>query len=157
MNTGIIPSPIGPLLVTMTGTAVSGIHFCGEEQEPMDVAMSGNIVDELAAYFAGDLREFTVAVDISAVSEFSRKVLEETARIPHGETRTYGEIARAIGMPGATQAVGNALGSNPVAVLVPCHRVIRSDGTLGGYAGGLDRKRKLLEAESSAWQRELEL
>ena len=71
----------------------------------------------------------------------------ELRRIPLGQTRSYAEIAAAVGTPGATRAVGTANGSNPVALLVPCHRVIRSDGSLGGYAGGLDRKRKLLAAE----------
>jgi len=74
-------------------------------------------------------------------------VWQELRRIPLGETRSYADIAAAVGQPNATRAVGTANGSNPVAVLVPCHRVIRSDGSLGGYAGGLERKRKLLDAE----------
>ena len=78
---------------------------------------------------------------------FQEAVWRELRRIPLGETRSYADIARAVGQPDAVRAVGTANGSNPVAVLVPCHRVIRSDGTLGGYAGGLDRKRKLLAAE----------
>ena len=75
---------------------------------------------------------------------------KELRKIPAGETRSYADIAAAIGEPGAVRAVGTANGSNPVAVLVPCHRVIRSDGTLGGYAGGLDRKKKLLAAEGAS-------
>jgi AraC family transcriptional regulator of adaptative response/methylated-DNA-[protein]-cysteine methyltransferase len=84
-------------------------------------------------------------------------VWRELRRIPPGETRSYADIAAAIGDPRATRAVGTANGSNPVAVLVPCHRVIRSDGTLGGYAGGLDRKRKLLAAEGARWSEQAKL
>ena len=83
---------------------------------------------------------------------FQEAVWRELRKIPLGETRSYADIARAVGDPNATRAVGTANGSNPVAVLVPCHRVIRSDGTLGGYAGGLDRKKKLLAAEGAALQ-----
>ena len=80
---------------------------------------------------------------------FQEAVWRELRRIPLGETRSYADIAKAVGQPDAVRAVGTANGSNPVAVLVPCHRVIRSDGSLGGYAGGLDRKRKLLSAEGA--------
>jgi AraC family transcriptional regulator of adaptative response/methylated-DNA-[protein]-cysteine methyltransferase len=85
-------------------------------------------------------------VDVSG-STFQQRVWAELSKIPPGETRSYADIAAAVGQPGAVRAVGTANGSNPVAVLVPCHRVVRSDGSLGGYAGGLDRKRQLLKAE----------
>jgi AraC family transcriptional regulator of adaptative response/methylated-DNA-[protein]-cysteine methyltransferase len=85
-------------------------------------------------------------IDVAGTA-FQEAVWKELRKIPVGETRSYADIAAAVGQPGAVRAVGTANGSNPVAVLVPCHRVIRSDGTLGGYAGGLDRKRKLLAAE----------
>jgi len=88
---------------------------------------------------------------------FQEAVWKELRKIPLGETRSYADIAAAVGQPQAVRAVGTANGSNPVAVLVPCHRVIRSDGSLGGYAGGLDRKRKLLAAEGAAGQGALEL
>ena len=88
---------------------------------------------------------------------FQEAVWRELRKIPAGETRSYADIAAAVGQPGAVRAVGTANGSNPVAVLVPCHRVIRSDGSLGGYAGGLERKRKLLEAEAATVQRALDL
>jgi AraC family transcriptional regulator of adaptative response/methylated-DNA-[protein]-cysteine methyltransferase len=88
---------------------------------------------------------------------FQEAVWRELRKIPLGETRSYADIAAAIGEPGATRAVGTANGANPVAVLVPCHRVIRSDGTLGGYAGGLARKRKLLAAEGAGWQEQAKL
>jgi AraC family transcriptional regulator of adaptative response/methylated-DNA-[protein]-cysteine methyltransferase len=88
---------------------------------------------------------------------FQEAVWKELRRIPLGETRSYADIARAIGEPGAMRAVGTANGSNPVAVLVPCHRVIRSDGTLGGYGGGLPNKRKLLAAEGASWKEQQKL
>ena len=88
---------------------------------------------------------------------FQEAVWKELRRIPLGETRSYADIAAAVGQPQAVRAVGTANGSNPVAVLVPCHRVIRSDGSLGGYAGGLERKRRLLEAERATAQRALDL
>jgi AraC family transcriptional regulator of adaptative response/methylated-DNA-[protein]-cysteine methyltransferase len=88
-------------------------------------------------------------IDVQGTA-FQERVWQELRRIPLGETRSYADIANAIGDPKATRAVGTANGQNPVAVLVPCHRVIRSDGSLGGYAGGLDRKRKLLAAEGHA-------
>jgi AraC family transcriptional regulator of adaptative response/methylated-DNA-[protein]-cysteine methyltransferase len=88
---------------------------------------------------------------------FQEKVWQELRKIPLGETRSYADIARAIGEPDAMRAVGTANGSNPVAVLVPCHRVIRSDGTLGGYGGGLPNKRKLLETEGASWKEQASL
>jgi AraC family transcriptional regulator of adaptative response/methylated-DNA-[protein]-cysteine methyltransferase len=90
-------------------------------------------------------------IDVAGTA-FQEAVWRELRKIPTGETRSYADIAAAIGDPKATRAVGTANGSNPIAVLVPCHRVIRSDGTLGGYAGGLDRKRKLLAAEGAGWK-----
>jgi AraC family transcriptional regulator of adaptative response/methylated-DNA-[protein]-cysteine methyltransferase len=95
-------------------------------------------------------------IDVAGTA-FQEAVWRELRRIPAGETRSYAQIAAAIGQPGAVRAVGTANGDNHVAVLIPCHRVIRSDGSLGGYAGGLDRKRHLLEAEGVLSQREMAL
>ena len=95
-------------------------------------------------------------IDVAGTA-FQEAVWRELRKIPAGETRSYAQIAAAIGKPGAVRAVGTANGSNPVAVLVPCHRVIRSDGTLGGYAGGLERKRRLLEAEGAKWKEQASL
>jgi methylated-DNA-[protein]-cysteine S-methyltransferase len=147
VTTGIIDSPVGPLLVTMSETGLQGVHFTGKEQGSLDMQIIGEIVDQLEAYFSGSLREFTIPVDLSQTSVFTRKVLEATAAIPYGETVSYGEIARAIDMPGATQAVGNALGANPVPIVIPCHRVIRSDGSMGWFTGGPHIKRALLQLE----------
>jgi methylated-DNA-[protein]-cysteine S-methyltransferase len=142
----LIESPVGPLRITASGSGIREIRFL---EDPLDDVSEtpGRIVDELLAYFAGDLHRFTIPIDWTGVSEFTRKVLTATAGIPYGQTVSYGEIAKRIGMPGATQAVGNALGANPVPIVVPCHRVIRSDGSMGWFTGGPHIKRALLRLE----------
>ena len=108
---------------------------------------SDTVTRELDEYFAGRLREFTVPLDMRGTL-FQRQVWELLRGIPYGETRSYGQIARALGNPTAVRAVGGANGSNPVSIVVPCHRVIGSDGKLTGYGGGLDRKEALLNLET---------
>jgi len=104
---------------------------------------------ELDEYFAGRRETFDVALDWALVTgRFGRRVLEQTARIPFGATRSYREIAERAGSPNAFRAAGNALGANPIPIIVPCHRVLASGGGLGGYTGGLDVKRTLLGIES---------
>ena len=102
---------------------------------------------QLREYFAGDRTSFDLPVDLSALTDFERRVLRAARRLRHGEVASYGGLAREIGRPRAARAVGNALGRNPVAIVVPCHRVIRSDGSLGGYGGGIERKVELLRLE----------
>ena len=103
---------------------------------------------ELDAYFRGDLRQFSVPVDLRG-TPFQLRVWGALCRIPYGETRTYGELARSIGRPEAARAVGHAIGSNPVSIAVPCHRVVGANGSLTGYGGGLHRKDALLRLEGS--------
>jgi len=103
---------------------------------------------QLDEYLSGRRRDFDVAVDPVLATPFARRVLEAVRRVPYGATSDYGTIARVIGSPGAARAVGNALGSNPVCVLLPCHRILRGDGTLGGYAGGTAAKELLLRTEA---------
>jgi len=105
------------------------------------------VARELDEYFTGRLREFTVPLDMRG-TPFQRQVWELLRGIPYGETRSYGQIAHALGNPTAVRAVGGANGSNPVSIVVPCHRVIGSDGKLTGYGGGLDRKEALLNLEA---------
>jgi methylated-DNA-[protein]-cysteine S-methyltransferase len=102
---------------------------------------------ELDDYFAGRRRAFTVALDWSLIGPFGRKVLRATSDIPYGRHLSYTEVAAEAGSPRGSRAAGNALGSNPIPIVIPCHRVLRVGGALGGYAGGLDRKRWLLELE----------
>ena len=104
------------------------------------------LISQLDAYFAGKLRDFTIPLDLRGTS-FQRRVWDLLCEIPWGETRSYGQIAKALGRPKAARAVGRAVGTNPVSIVVPCHRVIGSDGTLTGYGGGLDRKKALLKLE----------
>ncbi len=103
---------------------------------------------EVDAYVAGRRRSFDVPVSTVLATPFAQTVLGALARVPYGSTTTYQAIARAIGEPRASRAVGNALGANPLCIVLPCHRVLRTDGSLGGYAGGLDVKRRLLNLES---------
>ena len=111
-----------------------------------DHALFRRVESELAAYFAGSAGAPTISMDLRG-TEFQVAVWKALLDIPHGETRTYAEIADAVGKPAAVRAVGSAIGRNPVSVLVPCHRVVRTGGGLGGYGGGLWRKEYLLELE----------
>ncbi len=115
---------------------------------------SGSLLAEEAArqiqeYLCGRRQDFTVPVDWEPFSDFTRHILRACARIPYGETVSYSELARRAGKEGAGRAVGQALAANPVPLLVPCHRVIRADGSLGGFSGGVEIKRRLLELEGS--------
>jgi O-6-methylguanine DNA methyltransferase len=110
-------------------------------------ALAGQAREELAEYLRGLRSFFSVPVDLSAVAPFQRSVLDATATIPFGEVRSYRWIAERVGSAKAVRAVGTALGHNPVSIVVPCHRVLRTDGSLGGYALGLDLKTRLLDLE----------
>lgn len=110
-------------------------------------AAINQVVRELVAYFSGELKQFSIEIDWDLFSGFQKEVLVLTTEIPYGEVRTYGGLARELGKPGGARAVGNALGSNPLPILIPCHRVIGADGRLHGYAGGLDAKAFLLALE----------
>ncbi len=149
----IIDSPIGPL--TLAGDGASLTHLCMQDQthppaeRPQwqhDPGGFAAIVAQLEAYFAGDLTEFEVPLDLRG-TDFQRQVWQALLEIPYGETWSYGQLAHHIDNPGAARAVGLANGRNPVAIIVPCHRVIGSNGTLVGYGGGMDRKQALLELE----------
>jgi methylated-DNA-[protein]-cysteine S-methyltransferase len=104
---------------------------------------------ELDEYFEGRRRDFEVPLDWSLIGPFARRVLRATARIPYGGVRSYSEIAARAGSPRGSRAAGNALGSNPIPIVIPCHRVLRTGGALGGYGGGLERKRSLLTLEGA--------
>ena len=144
-------SPIGPLRLSADGPALCEIRFGAD---PADTDRGGPVApvltaarDQLAAYFAGALREFDLPLAPRGTA-FQHRVWDHLLTIAWGTTTTYGAIAAALGMPpGASRAVGAANGANPLPVVVPCHRVIGADGTLTGYAGGLDRKAHLLRLE----------
>jgi methylated-DNA-[protein]-cysteine S-methyltransferase len=110
---------------------------------------------ELDEYFAGRRRRFEVTLDWSLITPFARRVLRMTAAIPYGGHLSYAEVAAEAGSPRGARAAGNALGSNPIPIVIPCHRVLHSGGGLGGYGGGLERKRYLLELEGARAPRRL--
>jgi methylated-DNA-[protein]-cysteine S-methyltransferase len=140
----VIESPIGPLGVVVDGPTVVGVRFAARPGPSTDHPA----VEELRAYFAGELTDFSVPFELRGGSEFEQAVWAEIARIPYGETITYGAIATALGDPGAARAVGTACNHNPVPVIVPCHRVVGAGNKMVGFGGGLDRKRRLLELEA---------
>jgi AraC family transcriptional regulator of adaptative response/methylated-DNA-[protein]-cysteine methyltransferase len=152
----IVESPLGPLLIAATAKGICRLTFNEDEGalnrrfpnadvRPDDGSMAALVEGALAAIQAPASAP-ELPIDVRGTA-FQEAVWNELRKIPLGQTRSYADIAAAVGKPGAVRAVGTANGSNPVSVLVPCHRVIRSDGSLGGYGGGLPNKRKLLEAE----------
>ncbi|SCL15766.1 methylated-DNA--[protein]-cysteine S-methyltransferase [Micromonospora inyonensis] len=149
MRWTVLDTPIGELSVAVDDTAVCGVHFGRVESAgPARSELSRRTVAELDTYFAGELVEFTVPVVARRGSEFERAVWREMTRIPYGETVTYGEVAKAVGDPGAARAVGVACNRNPLPVIVPCHRIVGAGGKLVGFGGGLPRKVHLLELEA---------
>jgi methylated-DNA-[protein]-cysteine S-methyltransferase len=158
---GVLDSPAGPLWVAFGPKGVAAIHFGREPGEPElrrlvrvfgpgivpDRTRLSGVFRELEQYFAGRRREFGVAVDLSGLTPFQSRVLRATSRVRYGDVTTYAEVARRAGSDRASRAAGAAVGANPIPIVVPCHRVIASDGTLGGYGGGLDVKRLLLAME----------
>ncbi len=120
-------------------------EFPGGEMAGLDVF--ADVVEQLRRYFAGQPVRFEVPFDLSRVTPFRRQALEVAAHIPYGETRTYAWIARQIGRPGASRAVGQAMATNPIPIIIPCHRVVGSSGSLVGYGGGLDMKKRFLQME----------
>ena len=156
-------TPVGRLLVAATPRGLVRVSFHGEAHDAVlgELAerLSPRVLEapsrldmvrrELEEYFEGGRREFDVPLDWSLTgSPFRRRVLERTARIPYGATASYREVASAAGNERAVRAAGTALGANPIPIVVPCHRVLRSGGALGGYGGGLDAKRFLLDLEA---------
>jgi AraC family transcriptional regulator, regulatory protein of adaptative response / methylated-DNA-[protein]-cysteine methyltransferase len=154
----VTDSPLGRLLVAATSKGICRLTFDEDEGALVRRFPKASVVPDdgtISAWVEGALEAIEhpqsapeLPIDVRGTA-FQEAVWRELRRIPVGQTRSYADIARAVGHPEAVRAVGTANGSNPVAVLVPCHRVIRSDGSLGGYAGGLDRKRKLLSAEGA--------
>ncbi len=127
-------------------------HRLGDSLDYADLSphLFGDLVQRLRAYFSGEQVTFPDELDLSAATPFQHTVWQKTRLIPYGETRSYGWVAGQIKQPGAARAVGQALGRNPLPVIIPCHRVVASDGKLGGYTGGLETKEYLLRLETSA-------
>lgn len=158
-----IDSPLGTLLLAATDLGLVRLAFATEDHDDVLQALADRVSPrilaaparldavacELDAYFAGRLRTFDVPVDLRLSAGFRRTVLDQLGTIAYGETVSYAAMASRAGSPSAVRAVGTACATNPVPIVIPCHRVVRSDGTLGGYLGGLDAKRALLSLESA--------
>jgi methylated-DNA-[protein]-cysteine S-methyltransferase len=147
-------TPLGPLLLARTGKGLAGAWFEGQRHHPPTIA-APHVADDpllslaaaqIEAYFAGTRDRFDLPLDLQG-TPFQRAVWDALLEIEPGATRSYGDIARALGRPVAMRAVGSAVGRNPVSIVVPCHRVIGTDGSLTGYAGGIERKLALLRLE----------
>jgi methylated-DNA-[protein]-cysteine S-methyltransferase len=151
----IVDSPIGPLLLVATDGSLTGLYMDAQRHRPDedtfgerdDAALAFVAVTrQLEEYFAGARTDFDVPLDLEGTA-FQRRVWAALREVPYGQTWSYGQLAAHIGSPGASRAVGLANGRNPVAVIVPCHRVVGANGRLTGYGGGLERKQQLLDLE----------
>jgi methylated-DNA-[protein]-cysteine S-methyltransferase len=163
----LFDTPIGRCAIVWRGAAVIGSALPDESDERMRASLerrfpgateqmpsaaASRAINAVIRLLSGEAEDFSsIEIDLAALAEFERAVLEVTFSIPAGETRTYGEIAKAVGAPGASRAVGRALGSNPMPIIVPCHRVLAAGGRSGGFSapGGASTKLKILEIEGA--------
>ncbi|WP_112244965.1 methylated-DNA--[protein]-cysteine S-methyltransferase [Kribbella monticola] len=150
MRWSVIDSPIGDLSLAVDDVGLCRLRMGTAEVEPGIVRDKVLLLaqEELKAYFAGELTEFSIPLSVPGGSEFERAVWQQLRRIPYGEMQTYGEVAKIVGDAGAARAVGVACNRNPIAVVVPCHRVVGAGGKMVGFGGGIPRKRHLLELEA---------
>ncbi len=155
MNHALLPSPLGPIALAFDGGALTGLYFDGQKHQPLlatlgprhdDNPLAKRMAALLERYFTGEAVELDVPLALHG-TPFQQRVWAALQTIGRGRTSSYGDLARQIGSPAAMRAVGAAVGRNPVSIFVPCHRVIGRDGSLTGYAGGLERKQHLLALE----------
>ena len=160
-----LDSPVGTLLLAATEQGLLRVAYAVEGHEAVLARLADRVSPRILAaprrldpvasgldrYFAGTSRRFDVALDLRLSTGYRRAVVEHLAQIGYGRTESYAEVATATGHPKAVRAVGSACATNPLPIVVPCHRVLRSDGSLGGYAGGLAAKRILLDLERGDW------
>ena len=148
-----LPSPLGPLRLYARGDELAAVHLPTDAALPDEPSRASDVLalaaDQLREYFAGHRRAFDLPLGPTGTG-FQQRVWTALCAIPFGQTRSYGQVAAAIGRPAASRAVGAANGRNPIAIIVPCHRVIGASGHLTGYAGGMEAKRWLLAHEGAA-------
>ncbi|MFI0895945.1 methylated-DNA--[protein]-cysteine S-methyltransferase [Streptomyces sp. NPDC020983] len=158
----IIDSPVGPLTLVTRGGGLAGVYMTDQRHLPSqetfgprvavtDRPVLARTAEQLAGYFAGDVRDFDIDLSTSG-TPFQQRVWAALRDIPYGETVSYGELAAVLGQPTASRAVGLANGRNPVSIIVPCHRVVGANGSMTGYGGGIERKRWLLSFENGMQQ-----
>jgi methylated-DNA-[protein]-cysteine S-methyltransferase len=158
----VVESPLGPLLVAATDRGLLRIYFDADPGQQLEllaraagtrVLRAPRSVDdvrrELDEYFSGRRRSFDLSIDLRGAAPFTAEVLDQLARVPYGQTATYGELASRVGHPRAARAVGTVMNRNPVPIVLPCHRVVGASGSLVGYGGGLERKEQLLRLEGA--------
>ena len=158
----VVESPVGPLCVAASDRGLAAISFESDPDEQLDrlariagprVLRSPRSIDlarrELDEYFEGERHAFDLSLDLRGLPPFTLSVLRELARVPYGKTTTYGALAAKVGHPRAARAVGTVMNRNRIPIVLPCHRVVGASGDLTGYAGGLDRKVRLLELEGA--------
>jgi methylated-DNA-[protein]-cysteine S-methyltransferase len=158
---GTVESPVGTLYIAASEKGLCEIGYGSFEPESKfqehlrqrgfrpsaDATAIQHIAKQLNEYFVGQRTQFDVPLDFTGISPFTRSVLTSTTHVGYGQLATYRDVAVEVGRPGATRAVGNALGRNPIPIVVPCHRIVRSDASLGGYTGGVEIKERLLSLE----------
>ena len=171
MVTRVCPTPLGQLTLAAGTHGLAGAWFEDQQHRPPALCGAGNAAwpsapshpvlreaaGQIEAYFSGALKVFDLPLDLSAGTDFQRTVWQALLALQRGQTCTYGELSKGIGRPLAVRATGGAIGRNPLSVIVPCHRVIGQGGALTGYAGGLARKRALLQLEGALPERESSL
>jgi methylated-DNA-[protein]-cysteine S-methyltransferase len=159
----VVDTPIGPLLIAATEHGLVRVAFEAEDHQRVLADLAARVsprvlrapgrlepvARQLDEYFAGDRRSFDLPLDLRLSSGFRRRVIEHLLRIAYGRTESYAKVAEAAGSPRAVRAVGSACATNPLPVVIPCHRVVRADGSVGGYLGGSDAKRTLLALEAA--------
>lgn len=157
IETNLVQSPLGAVRLAATPQGLCGLWFLGQRHEPdasawvvaTDNPHLAQTSLELSQYFNHQRTDFSVALDLSAGTPFQQCVWQALLSVPFGKTSGYGALSAAMGRPSSARAVGSAIGRNPISIVVPCHRVIGADGSLTGYAGGLDRKTALLTLEGA--------
>jgi methylated-DNA-[protein]-cysteine S-methyltransferase len=158
----VVDSPIGPLLVAATDRGILRISFDADPEHELErlariagrrVLRAPRAVDparrELDEYFSQRRQAFDLSIDLRGTTPFTVQVLEELAQVPYGQTATYGQLAARVGRPRAARAIGMVMNHNPIPIVLPCHRIVGSNGSLVGYGGGLDRKKQLLRLEGA--------